>query len=103
MIAMQRMTTSRSSKSASRRSISPPPHIANAVNFRPTVQRPFRLKPPQRANPPLEVAVEPIRAGQFAAEPRSGAGAEEPTGATAVPGAGRSWTSGSNSPCVRAV
>lgn len=103
MMVMQRMTVSRSSKRASRRSISPPPHIANAVNIRPTVQRPFRLNPPHRANAPLEVALPPILAGQFAAEPRKGAGADEPTGATTEPGAGRSWTNGSNSPCVRAL
>lgn len=101
MIVMQRMTTSRSSKFASRRSISPPPHIANAVNLRPTVQFPRRPKPPHIANAPLDVAGLPIRSAHRFCDPvRAGAA---PTGATATPGAGRSRTSGSNSPCVRAL
>lgn len=64
MIVKQRTTTSRSSKPASRRSISPPPHIANAVNLRATVHVPLRLKPPQKANAPVEVAGPPTRAAQ---------------------------------------
>src|SRR5690242_15553678 len=102
MIATQLISTSRSAKSASRRSISPPPQNAKQLNRLGTVQRPLRWNPDRTATPLVDDPSPPtIRPAQL---PSATGSLVNDTGrGAAVPLAGRSRVIGVSSAYVRAL